>query len=56
MPSTVTIHPDKKIGHKLDPNGTYEADILRSRFNRAGNLELVLTNIRKAKTNDEKLS
>ncbi len=56
MPSTVTIHPDKKIGHKLDPGSTYEADILRSRFNRAGNLEITVTNIRPSKSVDGKLS
>lgn len=45
----------KKIGHKLDP-GTYEARILRSRFNRAGNLEMTLTEVRPTNTDKEKLS
>ena len=44
----------KKIGHKLAP-GTYEALLLRTRFNRAGNLEMTLTEVRPAKA-DEKLS
>lgn len=39
----------KKIGHKLAP-GTYEARILRTRFNRAGNLEMTLTDVKPAET------
>ena len=56
MASTVIIRPEKKIGHKLDPTLVYEADILKSRFNRAGNLELTVTNIRPTATNDVKSS
>ncbi len=35
----------KKIGHTLTP-GTYEARILRTRFNRSGNLEMTLTDVK----------
>jgi len=34
----------KKIGHTLSP-GTFSARMLKTRFNRAGNLEMTLTNI-----------
>jgi len=45
----------KKIGHRLAP-GTYEAQMLRTRFNKAGNLEMTLTDVRPAKNNEQKLS
>lgn len=34
----------KKVGHILPP-GRYSASILKSRFNRAGNLELTLKDV-----------
>lgn len=43
------IANDKKIGHKYPP-GVYNARILRSRINRAGNVELVLTDLQKVET------
>jgi len=35
----------KKIGHKLTP-GTYTATLTKSRLNRAGNLEITLTEVK----------
>ena len=35
----------KKIGHKLTP-GTYIASLTKSRYNKAGNLEITLTDIK----------
>lgn len=39
----------KKIGHKLNP-GTYTAVLTKSRFNKAGNLEITLTEVKPATT------
>ena len=49
MPNITFKFQGKKIGHKLIP-GTYEARMLRTRLNRAGNLEMVLTEVTPAKT------
>jgi len=38
----------KKVGHRLPP-GRYSAVILRSRFNKAGNLEFTLTDVQPLK-------
>lgn len=51
---TITFQ-GKKIGHKLAP-GTYKARMLRTRFNRAGNLEIVLTDVAPADSKEQKLS
>lgn len=45
---TLVININKKIGHKYPP-GKYTADMLKSRINRAGNVEVTLTNIVPAK-------
>ena len=44
IPITFTFS-GKKIGHKLTP-GTYTATLTKSRFNRAGNLEITLTEVK----------
>jgi len=50
IPITFTFS-GKKIGHKLTP-GTYTAIMSKSRFNRAGNLEITLTEVKPATTKD----
>ena len=39
----------KKIGHKFQP-AKYTARMLRTRINQAGNLEIVLTDVRQAES------
>ena len=39
----------KKIGHKFPP-GTYNARMLRTRINQAGNLEIVLTEVERVES------
>ena len=45
----------KKIGHKLTP-GTYTATLTKSRFNKAGNLEITLTEVRPTDESNKILS